>query len=173
MDRRFSFFLTVFITAVITAILYRPASLAIFRISEPYFGCPIKPSDSGKLVIRNDALGDGDYGTKRSGGRTHTGMDIQAAVSTPVYASKSGTAFCGVMRTGYGKYIIIFHPDGTQTMYAHLSNWAIPRVKDVRKGEIIGFVGKTGNAANRLIASHLHFEIRKEGEPVDPRHLMR
>ena len=174
MRSRVSFILTVIITAVISIALYRPVSVLVFRVAEPYYGFPVKAgATGGKFVIRNDALGDGDFGTKRSGGRSHTGIDIQAAVGTPVYASKSGIAFCGNVPTGYGRYVMIYHPDGTQTMYGHLSNWAVGSTQQVRKGEMIGYVGKTGNAASRMMQPHLHFEIRIDGEPVAPQPLMR
>ena len=164
--------LVVALTAMATVILYHPISVAFFRATEPYFACPIK-SDLGKLTIRNDALGDGDYGTKRRNGRMHSGIDILASVGTPVYASKSGMAFFGNIPTGYGKYVMIYHPDGSQTFYGHLSDWNGKVARKVRRGELIGYVGKTGNAASKLIQPHLHFEVRKGGEPVDPRGLMR
>ena len=165
-------FITAVITAVATAVLYEPVSVAVYRITEPSFGYPIK-SATGHLVIRNDALGDGGFGSKRSGGRTHSGIDIQAPVSTPVYASKSGIAFRGNAPTGYGKYILLYHPDGFQTMYGHLSNWAVNTGQKVHKGDLVGFVGKTGNSANKRIQPHLHFEIRTDGDPVEPSGKMR
>lgn len=171
MKKRLVAFVVV-LTAISTVILYQPVSVAFFKITEPNFAYPVK-AEPGKLTIRNDAMGDGDFGTKRRNGRTHSGVDILAVVGTPVYASRSGFAFFGNVPTGYGKYVMIYHPDGTQTFYGHLSDWngRIPRT--VRRGELIGFVGKTGNAANKLIQPHLHFEIRKDGEPVDPRDLMK
>ncbi|MCX5685998.1 MAG: M23 family metallopeptidase [Candidatus Omnitrophica bacterium] len=160
------------LTIIATIILYQPVSIAFFKLTEPYFACPIK-SDLDKLEIRNDSLGEGGYGAKRRNGRFHAGVDILASVGTPVYASKSGLAFFGNVPTGYGKYVMIHHPDGTQTFYGHLSDWNGKATRRVRRGELIGFVGKTGNAASSLIRPHLHFEIRKDGEPVDPRGLMR
>ena len=68
---------------------------------------------------------------------------------------------------------MIYHPDGCLTYYGHLSEWAAPAAKHVRKGELIGYVGKTGNAASKSMQPHLHFEIRKSGEPQDPRRLMK
>ncbi|MFH1190430.1 MAG: M23 family metallopeptidase [Candidatus Omnitrophota bacterium] len=163
---------TAMVTAAVTVILYTPVSVAIFKLTEPVFGYPVK-GDIGKMTIRNDVLGDGDFGAKRSGGRTHSGIDISAAMNSPVYASKSGIVFRGNVPTGYGKYILIYHPDGTQTMYGHLSGWAVNTGKQVRKGDLIGFVGKTGNAKNKNILPHLHFEIRTDGDPVDPVGAMR
>lgn len=159
-------------TIFATVLLYEPASVLIYKLKEPFFLRPII-SDSPQIVVRNDAHGDGEFGTKRHGGRTHSGIDIQACVGTPVYAAKSGIAFRGNVPTGYGKYIMIYHPDGYQTYYGHLSGWVAPSVKHVRRGELIGYVGKTGNAASKSMQPHLHFEIRFDGEPQNPRTLMK
>jgi murein DD-endopeptidase MepM/ murein hydrolase activator NlpD len=155
-----------------TAIAYKPVSLLIYTIREPYFMRPIHVP-SNKIIVRNDAHGDGEFGSKRRGGRSHSGIDILASAGTPVCAAKSGTAFKAEVPTGYGKYVMIYHPDGYQTYYGHLSGWAITPVQYVRRGDIIGYVGKTGNASSKLIEPHLHFEIRKDGQPQDPRRLMR
>lgn len=160
------------IASAVTVFLYNPVRLLVFKITEPYFSCPIK-LNSKDLPIRNDCFGDGDFGAKRNNGRLHTGVDIQAQVGTPVFAAKSGIAFCGNVPTGYGKYVMIYHPDGLVTQYSHLAAWCVYSTQYVRKGDLIGFVGKTGNARNKLIESHLHFEIRKEGEAVDPRKLLK
>ena len=171
MKRSWSIFV-VAITVVATAIAYEPLSLALFKIKEPYFKYPIRTSGS-KMAIRGDDYGNGEFGSKRSGGRSHTGIDILANIGTPVYASKSGIAFCGNVPTGYGKYVMVYHPDGSQTMYAHLLESNIASPKRVRQGDVIGFVGKTGNASANSIQPHLHFEIRKRGQPQDPQNLVR
>ena len=166
---RYIILLVIPLTVIITAFSYRPVSIALFKLSEPYFAYPIK----GKIEIRNDAMGEGHYGAKRRGGRLHSGIDMLADKGTPVYASKSGTAFFGNVPTGYGKYVSIYHPDGYQTFYGHLSDWNARGVKEVRRGAVIGFVGKTGNASNNIMKTHLHFEIRRDGRPVDPAGLLR
>lgn len=163
---------TALLTALVVTLLYDPVSLAIYKIAEPSFGYPIR-NPSGRLPIRNDIFGNGFFGSKRSGGRTHTGVDIEADVGTPVYASKSGVAFRVNAPAGYGKYILIYHPDGTQSMYCHLSDWVTKTGTKVRKGDIIGFVGKTGNASSKEMKPHLHFEIRSNGDPVEPTSEMR
>ena len=160
------------VTAFATILLYRPVSLLIYNIREPYFARPIRDL-SASMVVRNDAHGDGEFGSKRRNGRSHSGIDILAPVGTPVYASKSGTAFKGEVPTGYGRYVMIYHPGGYQTYYGHLSDWAINAVQHVKRGDLIGYVGKTGNASSKSIQPHLHFEIRRYGEPQDPRRLMR
>jgi len=171
--RAFNLFIFTIITGVIIGILIaEPLSTALYRLREPYFKSPIR-AEYGKLVVRNDAMGEGAFGTKRSNGRTHTGIDILAPAGTPVCASKSGIAFRGMVPTGYGKYVMIYHPDGSQTFYGHLSDWAVVSTQRVAQGEIVGFTGSTGNAKNRAIQPHLHFEIRKGGEPVDPRSIIK
>ena len=165
--------LIVITTAFVTAFLYAPASILLYRIREPYFKRPIISGSSG-IIVRHDSHGDGEYGSKRRNGRIHSGIDMVAPVGTPVYAAKSGIAFTGEVPTGYGKYIMIYHPDGFQTYYGHLSEWAINPVQYVNRGDLIGYVGKTGNAASKSIEPHLHFEIRKDGtEPQDPKELMK
>ena len=160
------------VTAVVTVYAYKPVSLLVYSIREPHFKPPINTMGA-KMVVRNDAHGDGEFGSKRRNGRSHSGIDILAPVGTPVYAAKSGIAFKAEVPTGYGKYVMIYHPDGYQTYYGHLSEWAIDPVQYVSRGDLIGYVGKTGNAASKSIEPHLHFEIRKDGEPQDPRRLMR
>ena len=156
----------------VTISLYIPGSILLYKIREPYFRWPIM-SDTSAILVRNDAYGDGEYGSRRRNGRTHGGIDLLAPVGTPVCAAKSGIAFRGTVPTGYGKYIMIYHPDGYQTYYGHLAGWKAPSAGRVRQGEPIGYVGKTGNAANKLMQAHLHFEIRKDGKTLNPRELTR
>jgi murein DD-endopeptidase MepM/ murein hydrolase activator NlpD len=163
---------TAFISVLITALLYQPVSILFFRISEPYFKYPIRTAN-GSITIRNDEFGSGDYGTKRSEGRLHDGLDILADVGTPVLASKSGIAFRLNVPTGHGKYVMIYHPDGDQTIYSHLSGYNIISTQHVRQGDVVGYVGKTGNAGAALMHSHLHFEIRKHAMCVDPKIYLR
>lgn len=172
MDKSKLVILTVLITIIATSALYRPVSIAVFHLTEPAFRYPIKLSSGEGIVVRNDAGGDGDFGSKRRNGRTHSGIDIQAPIGTPVMASKSGLAFCLNVPTGYGKYILIYHPDGMLTLYGHLSEWNIESATKVKQGSVVGFVGKTGNANSRHIEPHLHFEIRKNNIAQDPRNLL-
>ena len=165
--------LTALIAITMTVVLYRPVSIAVFHLTEPAFKYPIKPNSGEGIVVRNDAAGEGEFGSKRRNGRSHSGIDIQAPVGTPVRASKSGLAFCLNVPTGYGKYVLIYHPDGMLTLYGHLSEWNIESGTPVRQGSVLGLVGKTGNASSRYVEPHLHFEIRKDNVPQDPRSLMR
>jgi len=108
---------------------------------------------------RGHAMGGGSVGR-------HQGIDIVAAKGTPVRAAAEGTIVDVGSRGAYGRFILIRHNDHLETAYAHLSRFT-PDLKPgrhVRQGEIIGFVGSTG----RSNAPHLHYELRKDGKPVDP-----
>ena len=98
-------------------------------------------------------------------GRGHKGMDIVAPKGTPIYAGYKGeVVFSGRDSSGYGNYIIIDHKNGYKTLYAHCSE-LFAKVGDiVATGEHIAAVGTTGYSTG----NHLHFEVRKNGVPVNP-----
>lgn len=107
------------------------------------------------------------YGWRSSG--FHHGLDISAQVGDPVRAAASGTvSFCGIKGV-YGKMIIIDHPDGRQTVYAHLKQINVAKGRKVSRGETIGKVGITGNSTG----PHLHFEVRRGKKTVNPASLLR
>lgn len=127
-------------------------------------------TDGGELVIRNDSLGAGHFGARRSGGRrTHNGIDLAATIGTPVLAAERGEAETGNHPRGYGLFVRIHHKDDDYvTVYAHLSEILVEDGERVKRGGIIGKVGRTGNADYDDMIPHLHFEIRKQGVPVEP-----
>jgi murein DD-endopeptidase MepM/ murein hydrolase activator NlpD len=94
----------------------------------------------------------------------HNGVDLSAPAGTPIYAAASGTATTvksdGGYNSGYGNYVVISHPNGTSTLYAHMSSVAIA-AGSVSKGQVIGYVGRTGIATG----NHLHFEVRGAQNP--------
>ncbi len=99
--------------------------------------------------------------------KPHTGVDIGAWYGTEIYAAASGTVSMAVVdygSTGYGTYVAIYHPNGTITLYGHMSALAVSSGQSVSKGQVIGYVGSTG-ASN---GPHIHFEIRQNGVCVDP-----
>lgn len=102
------------------------------------------------------------YGMRN--GRMHTGTDFAAATGTPIYAWKSGTVMQASWNGGYGNFIEIKHSDGTVSRYAHLSKYAISSGQEVHKGQVIGYVGSTGNSTG----PHLHFELKINGNFVNP-----
>ena len=92
-------------------------------------------------------------------GRPHSGIDYGCPSNTPILASGDGKVmYTGNDNDGYGKYIIIEHPDGKATLYAHLSKVICYIGKQVHQGEIIGYSGSTGNSTG----PHLHFEAREK-----------
>lgn len=94
----------------------------------------------------------------------HRGVDLAAATGTPVRAMASATVeFAGEM-SGYGNVIILQHDGHTQTVYGHLSRIDVQRGARVKRGDVIGLSGATGNASG----PHLHFEVIRWGRAEDP-----
>lgn len=95
----------------------------------------------------------------------HWGMDFTARRGTPVYASGDGVVSrADNTASGYGKHIRIDHGYGYESLYAHLFNYNVRKGQRVKRGDLIGFVGSTG----RSEAPHLHYEIFKDGERINP-----
>ncbi len=94
----------------------------------------------------------------------HGGLDVAMPTGTPIEASAPG--YVAWARTGrsYGNYVMIIHADGYATLYAHLSSINVSADQFVSRGQVIGYSGNTGLSTG----PHLHFEIRKDGIPVDP-----
>ena len=99
---------------------------------------------------------------------SHTGIDVSATTGTPITAAKSGQVIISEMGSGstwsYGNYVVIDHGDGTTTLYAHMNYRAVSEGEIVTQGQYIGDVGATGN----VTGPHLHFEVRVNGQRVDP-----
>jgi murein DD-endopeptidase MepM/ murein hydrolase activator NlpD len=94
----------------------------------------------------------------------HPGVDIAVAIGTPVRASGGGTVVQAGEDAEYGRFVLIDHPSGHQTMYSHLSRGLAARGVRVDPGAVIGLSGNSG----RSTAPHLHFEIRRAGRSIDP-----
>lgn len=97
--------------------------------------------------------------------RIHTGIDIVAALGAPVVATADGRVVFSGVRVGYGKVIVIDHGHGYQTVYAHNSRLIVPVGSRVVRGQVISHVGRSGHTTG----THLHYEVRKNGEPIDPK----
>jgi murein DD-endopeptidase MepM/ murein hydrolase activator NlpD len=97
--------------------------------------------------------------------KMHTGMDFSAERGTEIYATGNGKVIhVERSRRGYGNHVIIDHGYGFQTLYAHMSKFNVRRGEEVRRGQVIGFIGNTGTS----VAPHLHYEVIKNGEKVNP-----
>ncbi len=97
---------------------------------------------------------------------THNGLDFAGLAGYPLYAADSGViVYSGWSDRGYGNLIVIDHDRGFETYYAHLlDGWFLPCGTNVQKGELIGYMGSTGNSTG----PHLHFELRLYGQPQNP-----
>jgi murein DD-endopeptidase MepM/ murein hydrolase activator NlpD len=98
----------------------------------------------------------------------HSGLDFKGPTGAPVYAAARGKiAFVG-RHAGYGNSVVIDHGNGLRTRYAHMSAFRARAGDLVRAGQLIGAVGSTG----RSTGPHLHFEVRLNGQPINPRPLL-
>lgn len=98
------------------------------------------------------------------GRRAHNGVDLAAPTGTPIYATADGTVSKAEWFSSYGLYAALEHGSEIQTRYAHMSRLNVSAGQQVRKGDIIGFVGSTG----RSTGPHLHYEVRIAGQSVNP-----
>ena len=97
-------------------------------------------------------------------GTLHPGLDLGAPYGSPIHAAAAGTVvWCG-WESGYGNFVVIDHGGGIATAYGHQSRIAVSCNEQVAQGQVIGYVGSTGNSTG----PHLHFEVRVNGDPVDP-----
>ena len=97
-------------------------------------------------------------------GRMHNGIDVAGPIGTPVNSADAGRVEFAGYRGSYGNLVIINHENGYQTYYAHLNAINVSRGERVFKGAKIGSMGNTG----RSTGPHLHFEVRKNGQPINP-----
>ncbi len=99
-------------------------------------------------------------------GAMHKGVDFAAPVGTPIYSAGKGTVNFIGWKSGYGRIIIIKHGNGIATAYAHASKFAknLKKGSKVRQGQIVAFVGKSGN----VTGPHLHYEVRVNNKQVNP-----
>ncbi len=98
--------------------------------------------------------------------KMHTGIDFAASIGTPIYATADGVAEVSVRFSGYGKMVEIDHGFGYRTRYAHMHEFAVRSGQNVKRGDLIGYVGNTGLST----APHLHYEVLIKGAQVDPVH---
>jgi murein DD-endopeptidase MepM/ murein hydrolase activator NlpD len=97
--------------------------------------------------------------------KEHPALDLGAPYGSPVYAAREGTVIhSGWARTGYGYTVILDHGEGLQSLYSHMKGTWVTVGKKVKRGQLIGEVGSTGHSTG----PHVHFEIRVDGERVDP-----
>jgi murein DD-endopeptidase MepM/ murein hydrolase activator NlpD len=137
--------------ATATVPTFRPASVAV-------------PS---RMPVEGAALTSG-YGMRNhpvlGGRRQHRGVDLAMPTGTPVYATADGVISKAEWFSSYGLYISVEHGAAIQTRYGHLSRLNVAAGQQVKKGDLIGYVGSTG----RSTGPHLHYEVRIAGTAVNP-----
>lgn len=96
--------------------------------------------------------------------RLHSGMDFGADYGSPIMSADSGVVIFAGWYGGYGNTVIVDHGNGLTTLYAHAEELYVEEGQGVQRGQAIAAVGSTGLSTG----PHLHFEVRRDGEPVDP-----
>lgn len=97
-------------------------------------------------------------------GRMHWGIDFSASSGTPIYATGDAVVSQAGKMGGYGNVVVLNHGYGYESLYAHQSRIKVKKGQKVKRGDVIGYVGSTGLSSG----AHLHYEIHKNGEKLDP-----
>ena len=138
------------------------------RSVNAYAGLPVPDSkviDVSEFAMPCPGYVTSPYGYRPRFRREHKGIDLKLQTGDTVYAAFSGRVrLTNFERRGYGHYVILRHPNGLETVYGHLSKILVKPDHDVKVGEPIALGGNTG----RSFGSHLHFETRYMGLPINP-----
>jgi murein DD-endopeptidase MepM/ murein hydrolase activator NlpD len=102
-------------------------------------------------------------------GAFHAGIDISAGFGTGIRAAADGTVDMASLTNGYGREVVIDHGHGVKTVYGHLSGFTVVAGQQVKRGQVIGYVGLSG----RSTGPHLHYEVRVHNTPVNPHKYLR
>jgi murein DD-endopeptidase MepM/ murein hydrolase activator NlpD len=133
------------------------AAPAGLRLAWPMPGAPISQPFGPTSLVLEPPLGPYPH--------FHTGLDLADPAGTPVQAAGDGIVVAAATgRVGYGNYIVIAHGHGVETLYGHLDALVVEVGDSVVMGQVIGFEGSTGFSTG----PHLHFEVRVDGQFVDP-----
>ena len=140
------------------------------EIAKPIKRCDNKQRrPSGGLVSKSgfvwpvDGVVISRYGKRE--GALHQGIDIAAPIGTPIWASQNGKVIFSGVQSGYGRLVIIEHADRKVTIYAHNSQNCVAQGRQVKQGDLIGLVGRSGGANSPW----LHFEVRVGPKATNPR----
>ena len=156
-------------TAAISADLNNPAANIYTDWTDNLRSCTGSVPDNYKIDLRGFCMPtpsrklNSPFGPRW--GRQHEGLDIKVYIGDTIRAAFDGKVrICKYNGSGYGYYIVIRHPNGLETLYGHLSKQIVKKDQVVRAGEPIGLGGNTGKSTG----SHLHFETRVLGQPINP-----
>jgi murein DD-endopeptidase MepM/ murein hydrolase activator NlpD len=148
----------------------RPAPNYVTKNVTPYTtvtSAPLAPVGSSSVAFAWPVNGNviSNFGATTNGEK-NDGINIAAAMNTPIHASASGTVtYAGNELKGYGNLVLLKHSGGYTTAYANADHLVVARGDFVAKGQVIGYTGQTGD----VTSPQLHFEIRTNTTPVNPR----
>lgn len=150
------------------AVVFAVLAAAAIEAEPPPPPAPPDPPAPPPIVWPGSGALTGWFGEGRATHR-HRGIDLHAGVGSPVVAAAAGSVrHAGPSPAGYrgyGTIVLIDHGGGITTMYAHLSSVAVSKGQSVAPGQRVGAAGSTG----QVMTAHLHFEVRRNGTPIDPR----
>jgi murein DD-endopeptidase MepM/ murein hydrolase activator NlpD len=99
----------------------------------------------------------------------HPGIDISGPLGTPIHATADGVVLAAQVVNGYGREVTIDHGHGLETLYGHMSGFAVTPGQSVTRGQVIGYIGHSG----RTTGNHVHYEVRINNTPVNPHKYLR
>ena len=143
-------------------VLPAPTTPAGWQPGDPAFRFPLtRYVETQPFGCTNFSL---ENPTNACPGGFHTGLDLADPQGTPIMAALSGLAYAFQDTQRYGNHVIVMHPGGYETVYGHMVRTAVSWGEPVQAGQVIGYLGTTGNSTG----PHLHFEVRFAGVPQDP-----
>src|SRR4051812_2765807 len=147
------------------AVDHSPTPATPHTVSTPEPTTPVSTSCGSSRIVApvKHYTVTGDFGESRPG-HLHAGIDLAAPMGTPIVAAACGVVTEAGVESGYGNIVCIRHSSSLTTCYAHLSRFASHIGQQVHQGQVIGYVGQTGDATG----PHVHFETRVNGRPEDP-----
>lgn len=138
------------------------------KIEKPSMPGVVSPLEPISMTAPVEGLISSQFGLRKDPinglAHRHDGVDIAAPAGAPVAAAAAGKVIFSGLAGGYGNMVEILHQDGLVTRYAHNATNLVSVGEEVKSGQSIALVGSTG----RSTGAHLHFEVRRDGKPVDP-----
>jgi len=127
----------------------------------------LKAKEVFKWPLKSGYYMSSPFGSARARGRVHAGIDLAAPKWTPVYASAKGSIEFASRANAYGNMVLIKHNKNFKSRYAHLHKISVQPGRNVKSGDLIGYVGHTGYVMGRN-GDHLHFEVLFKERPINP-----